>query len=251
MTELLKISDFVRSESVFSCNEQISDINTCDLKYITIEYIIADLLFKKKFVDRKSSNAQTINYLDQFFERCLYLGILSEMREKQIEVLKTGRSLTREEKLQIVGLNRVLNQDLESGKDDLRDFWLQRIEKCMNEALDLYSTCQMEKRLLLTPREAEASSEPRSKPFVLLNTRQKLQDQVFQPSHRLPTMSIDEYLQRQYNQGNIISGGGKQSLVEEKELTEDEEMIELIKQRRMDEFKDDNPRGWGNRYNKS
>ena len=38
--------------------------------------------------------------------------------------------------------------------------------------------------------------------------RARLQAQVFQPDHRLPTMTIDEYLEIEQQRGNIISGGG-------------------------------------------
>lgn len=45
-------------------------------------------------------------------------------------------------------------------------------------------------------------------PFVITNKRQQLKDQVFRPGWSLPTMSIDEYLQREEERGNIIRGGG-------------------------------------------
>ena len=38
--------------------------------------------------------------------------------------------------------------------------------------------------------------------------RARFQAQVFQPDHRLPTMTIDEYLEIERQRGNIISGGG-------------------------------------------
>lgn len=50
-------------------------------------------------------------------------------------------------------------------------------------------------------------------PFTILPSgaggdRARLQDQVFQPDHRLPTMSIDEYLEIERQRGNILTGGG-------------------------------------------
>jgi hypothetical protein len=38
--------------------------------------------------------------------------------------------------------------------------------------------------------------------------RARLQEQVFQADHRLPTMSIDEYLEIERQRGNILTGGG-------------------------------------------
>ncbi|EJD53163.1 hypothetical protein AURDEDRAFT_81407 [Auricularia subglabra TFB-10046 SS5] len=55
------------------------------------------------------------------------------------------------------------------------------------------------------------------RPFTILpagaaSDRQRLQSEVFRPDHRLPTMTIDEYLEEEQRRGNIISGGGPASL---------------------------------------
>ena len=51
------------------------------------------------------------------------------------------------------------------------------------------------------------------RPFTILPAgesadRARLQGQVFGPGHRLPTMSIDEYLEIERERGNILTGGG-------------------------------------------
>jgi hypothetical protein len=50
------------------------------------------------------------------------------------------------------------------------------------------------------------------RPFTILpggaTDRTRLQGEVFRPDHRLPTMSIDEYLEIERQRGNIVSGGG-------------------------------------------
>ncbi len=50
------------------------------------------------------------------------------------------------------------------------------------------------------------------RPFTILPSdageRARLQSQVFGPGHRLPTMSIDEYLEIERRNGNILTGGG-------------------------------------------
>ncbi|TIA73592.1 hypothetical protein E3P91_01376 [Wallemia ichthyophaga] len=55
-----------------------------------------------------------------------------------------------------------------------------------------------------------------TRPFTIMprgthTTRQQMADGVFQPSHRLPTMTIDEYLQDEQARGNVIQGGGPAS----------------------------------------
>ncbi|WFD36976.1 Type 2A phosphatase-associated protein 42 [Malassezia cuniculi] len=46
------------------------------------------------------------------------------------------------------------------------------------------------------------------RPFTIMPSRAQIKDEVFRPSHRLPTMTIDEYLEEERRRGNIISGGG-------------------------------------------
>jgi len=84
--------------------------------------------------------------------------------------------------------------------------------------------------------------------FVIVNQREAIRDQVFRPGWRLPTMTIDEYLEQEVARGNIISGGGQ--IPEKKEIDDNDEHAideETFKAREWDEFKDNNPRGWGNR----
>ncbi|GHJ85265.1 hypothetical protein NliqN6_1667 [Naganishia liquefaciens] len=54
-----------------------------------------------------------------------------------------------------------------------------------------------------------------------LSDRARLQSEVFRSSHRLPTMTIDEYLEEERQRGNIITGGGPQ---QDSQLTESEQL---------------------------
>ncbi|KAG8925841.1 hypothetical protein FRC02_009375 [Tulasnella sp. 418] len=107
------------------------------------------------------------------------------------------------------------------------------------------------------------------RPFTILpstasSERARLQAQVFQPDHRLPTMTIDEYLEIERQRGNIISGGGPQS---ENQPTSSEQLaidaeqdgtlagdLKNEEKRLKDEawanFTDANPRGSGNTMNR-
>ena len=90
------------------------------------------------------------------------------------------------------------------------------------------------------------------KPFVLLDRRQKLRDEVFKPDHSLPTMTIDEYLEEEKRRGGMIEGGGEQSGMQEIMDEDDVEKVdvETMKAREWDEFKEQNPRGSGNTLNR-
>ncbi|KAG2064705.1 TAP42-like protein [Suillus decipiens] len=106
------------------------------------------------------------------------------------------------------------------------------------------------------------------RPFTILPAgaadRTRLQSQVFGPGHRLPTMSIDEYLKIEQERGNILTGGGPQS---EEQPTSSEQLamdsetdgtifgdVKSEEKRQKDEqwaqFKDANPRGAGNTMNR-
>jgi len=55
------------------------------------------------------------------------------------------------------------------------------------------------------------------RPFTILPAgsmpdRTRIQAEVFRPDHSLPTMTIDEYLEEEQRRGNILTGGGPQSL---------------------------------------
>ncbi|KAJ7481234.1 TAP42-like protein [Mycena galericulata] len=87
---------------------------------------------------------------------------------------------------------------------------------------------------------------------------------VFSAGHRLPTMSIDEYLQIEQERGNILTGGGPASenaptsseqlkldseLDGSKDGAEKEEMKRL-KDENWAQFTDENPKGAGNTMNR-
>lgn len=68
-------------------------------------------------------------------------------------------------------------------------------------------------------------------------------------------MSVEEYLEIETKRGMIIKKESNQEKISEKERddvfddNEDDEN-EVYKKREFDEFKDSNPRGWGNTINK-
>ncbi|KAJ7085733.1 TAP42-like protein [Mycena belliarum] len=106
------------------------------------------------------------------------------------------------------------------------------------------------------------------RPFTILpsgsSDRARLAAQVFGPGHRLPTMSIDEYLQIEQERGNILTGGGPASestLTSSEQLTLDSEMdgttdgaekeeMKRLKDENWARFTDENPKGAGNTMNR-
>ncbi|RKP03288.1 hypothetical protein CXG81DRAFT_2316, partial [Caulochytrium protostelioides] len=88
------------------------------------------------------------------------------------------------------------------------------------------------------------------RPFVLSNERQEVRDRVFRPGHNLPTMTVEEYLENEKARGNFLQGGTNPAPKEIDDLDYDALDADTLKKRAFDDFKDANPRGWGNRANK-
>ena len=85
------------------------------------------------------------------------------------------------------------------------------------------------------------------RPFTI-TSKQEQTNSVFRPGHRLPSLSIDEYLRREFERGNVImpSAGDKDGKNADEDNDKDENDENVYKQRQWDDFKDENPRGWGN-----
>jgi hypothetical protein len=105
-------------------------------------------------------------------------------------------------------------------------------------------------------------------PFTILpagmSDRTRLRAQVFGPDHRLPTMTIDEYLEIERQRGGILPSGGPPSEAQptsSEQLTIDSEMDGTVlgelgagERRHKDEqwaqYTDTHPRGAGNTMNR-
>ncbi|KAJ1674399.1 Type 2A phosphatase-associated protein 42 [Spiromyces aspiralis] len=99
------------------------------------------------------------------------------------------------------------------------------------------------------------------RPFVLVSDRERVREGVFRPSWNLPTMSLDDYLEEEFRRGNVIMGGGDSKRDKRSSSDDDDDEGDnsdydndpekqdekTMKQRKWDEFTDDNPRGAGNR----
>ena len=115
-----------------------------------------------------------------------------------------------------------------------------------SERLDIHSLLSASNKGPLLSKEGKPL-----RPFTLLDKRTQLQQGVFRPDHNLPTMSIDEYLEEERRRGGIIEGGGEKSGIRPEPEEDDLDKVdaEIEKQRRWDDWKDENPRGSGNTMN--
>mmetsp|Transcript_19684 Transcript_19684/g.54663 ORF Transcript_19684/g.54663 Transcript_19684/m.54663 type:complete len:350 (-) Transcript_19684:80-1129(-) len=155
--------------------------------------------------------------------------------------------------------------DLIAGVDEEeeRRAWELQIELAVQKAMETRKMLREEVKILShmaqMPPEARAAPSPAPPSEILeglrkaasgLSERERRKGEVFRPGHALPTMSLAELgekeraeaLQRQRAEGELEAR--RQQRLEELGSDEDEE--ELLRQRAMDDWKDDNPRGSGN-----
>ncbi|KAJ2788012.1 Type 2A phosphatase-associated protein 42 [Coemansia interrupta] len=138
---------------------------------------------------------------------------------------------------------------LRNNDQDKRDGSTLKEDKEPEWRLDSQSYSQIDPRTGKAVHPILNSSGQPMRPFILTNDRQRIKDSVFRPDWALPTMTVDEYLQQEQERGNIISGGGKEPDEKPEIDDNDHEALDAdtLKKRDWDDFKDDNPRGMGNR----
>eukprot|EP01116_Phalansterium_solitarium_P015776 TRINITY_DN3518_c0_g1_i1.p1 TRINITY_DN3518_c0_g1~~TRINITY_DN3518_c0_g1_i1.p1 ORF type:complete len:137 (+),score=23.03 TRINITY_DN3518_c0_g1_i1:465-875(+) len=109
-------------------------------------------------------------------------------------------------------------------------------------------------RLRMAPPEPRG---PAPKPvtitreMIMQSKRIQLQQQVFQPGHILPTMTPEQWAEEQMRLGLLPSPGDAPpeppNKKEEDEFDEDELEADRRKKSAWDDWKDDNPKGAGNK----
>ncbi|XP_053214715.1 immunoglobulin-binding protein 1-like [Panonychus citri] len=199
-------------------------------------------------------------------------------RERLAKIENYRRQKEIDEKLE--SLEPIVNcNDGEDASDEQRrEYFILLIKKWVSIGIEEMSSIAKEKEVLSLMRKmggkkVEPKEKPKSepiKPFII--TRTELQKKVFGLGYpAIPTMSIEQFVDIKIKEGALSEQkpGQSNSLMDWaqnpdikkqqdeddaaiKEKAEDEEDKEaLIKARGWDEFKDDNKRGWGNRYNRS
>jgi len=100
----------------------------------------------------------------------------------------------------------------------------------------------------LPPRTAPEPRPP-IQPIVINDTRQFMKDNAFRPGWNMPTVSLEQAAEIDYQE--MLGREARQKEAEKKKSQKmvkewEEDEAELKKERDFDEFKDDNPKGSGN-----
>eukprot|EP00732_Lithocolla_globosa_P003476 Lithocolla_globosa_v1_NODE_2813_length_1860_cov_31.424377.p1 type:complete len:320 gc:universal NODE_2813_length_1860_cov_31.424377:1781-822(-) len=271
----------VDSLNVFSINEEIEDINTSDLKYLLVQAYLGSLCMQVTDMDNRIENLNKArHHLMLFLTECELHGALSSRDKREVdEVIAKPKGapekLDREQKIAKYKRQkeseqkiRDLTQQLEMSelRDDEeveRELVLALIDLHIQHAYNHFEMMQKELEILEhmaqlkekhghVPVPQRPATQP-LKPIHIANTKELHKQQVFQKGWRQPTMSLDQYIELERQKGNILSGGGNSEAAENKEEDDSEEAADraTAKAREWDEFTDYNPKGVGNRYNRS
>ncbi|ETW10525.1 hypothetical protein H310_00809 [Aphanomyces invadans] len=230
--------------------------------------------------------------LDAFLDQCVNVELLKRSeRAAQLSQLEQGRKETREDKIrkwQLAqeadkALQHVLHirqQAKDKDDEDLEDIEREclfklvdvAILKSMEDQAAIASESEMLETMVqmakLTTNDvfqaAERTPPPQGQGIEVTHINPKMEmkkevirGQVFQPGHRLPTMSLEEYadreladaLARQENEKNAPVGPRR---IDQLEEDGDEDNLALVddatmRDRAWDDWKDANPRGIGNK----
>lgn len=289
--QLNECSEMIRQLALFSKNECLDDLSTANIRFMTCDYLIAELKLMihpkgsdRNFV-RKNILQDARNDLKSFVNLCECYGLINIKHRQLLNFTSNAPSREELRKWKIESYKRskelesIISQRIKDDSDDdeSREWYLKIIElsvykavdhlRSISEELEMISISIERQKFEKTKRLSDADKDIRvdsklnltdtstallddkgkvQRPFVITSKREQFKDQVFRPGHNLPTMTIEEYLEKEISRGNFLSQKDNAS---KKEITSDDEE-ELYKQRQMDDFKDDNPRGWGNRMNK-
>lgn len=236
-----------------SRNEELDEVKTADLPYITVDLFMARKLLETNSDDRLVTLQKAKRYYELFYDWLERFELGSIPQEPKDALLK------RQLKIQRITSIRELESKLCNvpGAEDeevLRAYWLAWINHKYLQSIDEYHLLLSEIELItqrgdikLRPNGKSNTSFKVSSPFIL--TREAVKDQVFRPAHTLPTMTIDQFLELELQRGNIIHGTGES---EKKEPETDKEFdAETKKLRERDERWDWITKGSGNTYNRA
>ncbi|OWB57112.1 hypothetical protein B5S28_g3038 [[Candida] boidinii] len=287
------LKKIIQSNNLFSINEDIEELQTNQIRYLSIDYYLAKI-FENNVKDRIKNLKISKNLYLQFLYSIMNYNLLNKNQLEKINNFKLEKNF--KEKLSILNDSKIdlNNFDDEIIRkiyiDELKFFSIksfQSIESILIE-LELLSNFPQDdkiielnestKNLELNDKRSEFNSKISKKefadsftdkienlnfnsltspliskegkvlrPFTLVSNRLELNKKVQGYGQKLPTMSIDEYIDNE-----LANGGMVKPEEPEKEIDEDnynDADAETYKKRDWDDFTDTHQKGSGNTMN--
>jgi hypothetical protein len=211
----------------------IDDINTNDLKYLKVLGMIA-LCHLKLHDNRKQKLVEATRYTKLFLDFLeIYAFDINNDKQPNRDLKMQEFRKQKEFKSRLLSLDR-------SSEEGCREYELIQLELLLMqvksehwdiqremEMIEYKEQMEQDSRMMKKQNEQEQGLESKQfqkeKPKALLTSkgkvlqpftitterlkREELQNGVFRPGHVLPTMTIEEYLDREMERGNFLSGG--------------------------------------------
>ncbi|CAG0895566.1 unnamed protein product [Darwinula stevensoni] len=196
----------------------------------------------------------------------------SLMKQREEKVKRYKEEKTMEDELKDL---EIRIKDGRADEDTVRQFHMTQLRKFVNASYDELDSIAREKPMLQHMVLMKASGKDTKGPFVekphplkpVIICRDEMQKKVFGLGYpSLPTVTVEEYYKQRMGEGWLQEPAAQgavnvtreevqrreeeEEIKKEREVEEDDEEM-LRRQRGWDEWKEDNPKGMGNRYNRS
>ncbi|RHY28979.1 hypothetical protein DYB32_005560 [Aphanomyces invadans] len=275
MERLHKLKANPALSDLYSPNESAHELQISQLQFLLLEYYLGMLAQKINTIqvsggqnDRSvfvAARLKNLTYasalLDAFLDQCVNVELLKRSeRAAQLSQLEQGRKETREDKIRKWQLAQEADKALQQvlhirqqakDKDDVRT----HIEReCLFKLVDVAILKSMEDQAAISSESEmlETMEVTHINPKMEMK-KEVIRGQVFQPGHRLPTMSLEEYADRELADALARQENEKCDFVVVVARQDgDEDNLALVddatmRDRAWDDWKDANPRGIGNK----
>lgn len=293
INDLEQLTLTVSRLDMFSANESLEEMPTSSMRYLMLPGLLAVCTDKLKSDDRKATLECVEVYTKDFVTRLKNYGVLPSS-SRHFNVTEHAESLAtspdrnasaeeylkhatkiRDEKVRLYRQQKELGEQYEAFKvrmqdcndeEQEREFYLLELNYWACKLFEMFTLIQREKPILeqlakiKSGEIEEDSAQTRPPPFKpIILTRCKLTKEVFGLGYpSVPTVSLDEFYDKQTQEGNLHILSDKNEPVydaeasaSQKEEHRDRDDASLVQSERdFDEYKDDHRTGWGNTYNK-
>ncbi len=250
------LAEALDARVMMSDNEDIDDACTASILFSLLPFLCGHVLYHLCEYQRDTRISQlerTRSFWDMYKKYCKHLGITSSSAGLDVrETLKHELVRTESLKSSVFKVQRA--QDLDDVREDvlktIEFFWLdcKKFIRFVDEELDILRVGPL--------LQSEQKQEPK-KPWTFRvdksNLKTILKRQVFRPDILMPSMSLDEFAKLELDRA---LGSQSTFSTPESHGSDDGDFYRMLNQqeikaelssRAWDDWKDDNPRGSGNK----
>ena len=231
----------VNELSMFSSNESVEEIATCNLKYLLLPALLADLTLKSMITERSEVIETAQIYFNDFIQRLndyqiCDIDIKQKDSKESVEPKRSSSSMAslesavhnrnakiqryKESKEMETKLNDMklrMSQSEDPDDEIIRQFFLTLIKRWINHSLEELESIELEKPLIEHMKQMKAQNKDikhkpidktnksetnRLKPIII--TRNEFQKKVFGLGYpSVPTVSIDDFVSQKIEEGSL------------------------------------------------